>query len=638
MIDVSKIPERLKAHKNFVVWRREQRGDKTTKVPYSPKTWVAASTTNPDDWADLDDAITAKAAGNFDGIGFVFDEAAGIVGIDLDHCILAGENGNSTLTDFAEDIVMTMNSYTEVSPSKTGLHILVEATYIGKGIKRSEIEIYGNERYFTLTGNVIVARLSTIENRQDEVNSLIAGYEKGSSTPAVAIGAVNLSHDEDLVRRYCEDEYRERLWVHKARHPSQSEYDMAIASTAMHAGFTKKEAAALIYHNRVLHDENPDKAKRTSYIEDTISKAALSTKYVREAEAEKIVETNSLLFAAKDVVSTPKKISWLIKNYIPTHGIIWIAGEWSTKKTFLALNMAAHIAAGKPWCGNKTKQSDVVYITGEGHSGMGKRLKAIQIETGIHYADNFWLTEKPIMLNDLLDFATLLRTIKQWVPNCAAIFIDTKSANMKGNDADGGVMNDWVNVVRSLELDVGCIVIVIDHVGHMEKGRPRGSSVQMGAADAVYMVTCDKNLSPDKILFQTQKDPKEFRTPKPLTFNAKEIVLPQEWNDEDGDPVTSLCLVESSEPFKPVAQEPKQGSHATLAYDILVGMYEDYKANLLGANLNPAGSLVEARHWQQECLAQGITGNNFRRIKKRLLDRGVITHEGVHIQFTEDYK
>jgi len=54
-----------------------------------PHTGGAGSTTNPATWGAYDDAKRARQRLELDGIGFVFVDGGGIVGIDLDDCISA---------------------------------------------------------------------------------------------------------------------------------------------------------------------------------------------------------------------------------------------------------------------------------------------------------------------------------------------------------------------------------------------------------------------------------------------------------------------------------------------------------------------------------------------------------------------
>src|SRR5690554_682849 len=91
------------------------------KQPINPHTGRPAKVNDPATWGDYDTAVNAMRQYQLDGIGFVFTRAAGITGIDLDRCIDTAGN----LSPLASEVVTLCDSYTEVSPSGSGLHILV---------------------------------------------------------------------------------------------------------------------------------------------------------------------------------------------------------------------------------------------------------------------------------------------------------------------------------------------------------------------------------------------------------------------------------------------------------------------------------------------------------------------------------
>lgn len=99
------------------------------------------------------------------GLGFVFTENDDLCGIDLDDCIHGG------MVDlWAEEIIDKINSYAEISPSGTGVHIICKA-HLEKGFKSGDFEAYCSGRYFTMTFNKI--RDMDIQERQKEVNDVL---------------------------------------------------------------------------------------------------------------------------------------------------------------------------------------------------------------------------------------------------------------------------------------------------------------------------------------------------------------------------------------------------------------------------------------------------------------------------------
>lgn len=78
-----------------------------------------------------------------------------------------------TLTTQASDLITDLWSYTELSPSRTGLHIIVEGS-VPEGRRRNGIEVYATGRYFTVTTNHLKGSPDTIETRQTQLDTLYA--------------------------------------------------------------------------------------------------------------------------------------------------------------------------------------------------------------------------------------------------------------------------------------------------------------------------------------------------------------------------------------------------------------------------------------------------------------------------------
>ena len=147
------IPHELKEIPNWVMWKYEppkKPDGKWRKVPYQVNGYKA-NTTNRRTWSPFETCRAVYELGGYDGIGFVFDGEVGpdgtcLVGIDLDRCI---DNGN--IQHFALERIKRLDTYTEASPSGTGLHMIARTEPV-KSIKTREVEIYTTARYFTFTG------------------------------------------------------------------------------------------------------------------------------------------------------------------------------------------------------------------------------------------------------------------------------------------------------------------------------------------------------------------------------------------------------------------------------------------------------------------------------------------------------
>jgi putative DNA primase/helicase len=149
------IPDQLTERPQWVCWRREMRDGKLTKVPYAPGTERRASTTELMTWATFEQALAAYEAGEppYEGIGFVFCNADPFVGVDLDDCL---DPDSGEVARWAQKIInRVQEGYVEISPSGNGIHIIVEGTVRGGGMKKGKVEMYGRGRFFTITGRTL---------------------------------------------------------------------------------------------------------------------------------------------------------------------------------------------------------------------------------------------------------------------------------------------------------------------------------------------------------------------------------------------------------------------------------------------------------------------------------------------------
>ena len=140
----NQFPAELTSRCQWVVHRSKQ--------PFTPDTGRPAKANDPATWGTYSEAIAAIERGDFSGIGFEFADTDPFVGIDLDNC---RDAATGFIEPWAQSIVEELNSYTEVSPSGTGLHIIVQSDLAMPGRKKGNVEMYAAGRYFTMTGDVL---------------------------------------------------------------------------------------------------------------------------------------------------------------------------------------------------------------------------------------------------------------------------------------------------------------------------------------------------------------------------------------------------------------------------------------------------------------------------------------------------
>jgi hypothetical protein len=205
MLNVDGIPAELRLRPQWVAWRHEQRKGKPTKVPINPKTGKRAASNDAATWETFDAALTANDDFHCDGVGYVFSADDPYCGIDLDAC-RNPETGE--LTPWAQEVVDKVNSYTDSSPSGTGVKIVARGSIdlprnVKKlkgvetfGDKAPEIAIYNHHRFWCLTGRRHPGTPTTVEHRPAELKALCAelfppkatGPTSGENSPAQPAG------------------------------------------------------------------------------------------------------------------------------------------------------------------------------------------------------------------------------------------------------------------------------------------------------------------------------------------------------------------------------------------------------------------------------------------------------------------
>lgn len=145
-----KIPDELKTLRQWLLWKLEERDGRMTKVPYQPN-GRHANVTAPKTWNTFDICVRALQTGRFSGIGFVFAKGgASYAGVDLDKC---RDPQTGVTEQWAIQIIKELGSYTELSQSKTGWHIIVKNCGLPvDGGRNKRVEMYCNGRYFCMTG------------------------------------------------------------------------------------------------------------------------------------------------------------------------------------------------------------------------------------------------------------------------------------------------------------------------------------------------------------------------------------------------------------------------------------------------------------------------------------------------------
>jgi len=244
----------------------------------------------------------------------------------------------------------------------------------------------------------------------------------------------------------------------------------------------------------------------------------------------------------------------LIKGLIDQKAMTILYGESNSGKTFVALDIAYHIATGKDWGGMKTNQGAVIYIAAEGGSGVRQRLAAMKEKYGRAGANFRTLLTTVDLLHKDADLKPLIDAITESGIHPSLIVVDTLSRAMAGGDENSSTdMGQMVTHLDILRIATQSHVLVVHHSGKDRAKGARGHSLLRAATDTEIEVA-DSNISVTK-----QRDlPKDWTSA--FTLDVMTI-----GKDADGDDVTSctLRLISATEAAQE-AQIPVEGVSLTV--------------------------------------------------------------------------
>ncbi len=328
------------------------------------------------------------------------------------------------------------------------------------------------------------------------------------------------------------------------------------------------------------------------------------------------------MWDAADTVTQP---DWLIKNYFEMDTLAGLFAPPASCKSMLAIDLAASVATGRDWHGYRVKQGAVVYVAGEGGSGLLKRTKAWKIRNRANGCDvPLYLHSQAIDGQDLVEIHALIQSVESFhdikESSINLVIIDTVARNFGGEENSAKDMGAFIKHMDAIRNRWQCAVLLVHHTGHSEVNRARGSSAFRAALDAEYVVKKEEK----SVEFKSTKM-KDAEEPNPLNFELCSVDLGIQ--DEDGDAVNSavLDLTDKELPEKTETKKTRLVANHQAALGILEGMYSEYRERLSNQGQNPDNAHVQTVDWRRRCIDAGCTDTkNWSRLSKALEEKGFI--------------
>lgn len=203
-----------------------------------------------------------------------------------------------------------------------------------------------------------------------------------------------------------------------------------------------------------------------------------------------------------------------------------IFGDPGSCKTFVAGDLGLCVATGAAFHGRRVKQGSVFYIAGEGHNGLARRFAAWAIARDVSIKDApFYKSTRGAQFLDAESAETVTQEVQALADqngDPALIIIDTLARNFgPGDENSTKDMGAFVAAVDDLRACFpGCVVLIVHHSGHADKGRARGAMALKGALDFEFQVKKEGGV----IALENTKM-KDAEPPQPMTFELRNVDL-----------------------------------------------------------------------------------------------------------------
>lgn len=290
---------------------------------------------------------------------------------------------------------------------------------------------------------------------------------------------------------------------------------------------------------------------------------------------------------------------WLIEDWLPKTGIAAVYGHPGCGKSFLVLDMAAHVAAGQAWAGRHTEQGLVVYVVAEGQTGFRNRLFAMQREGKIAPDAPFVFIPTPIDLQATDgDLRALMDTIQHVVEQAGApvamLVIDTLSKTFGAGKENTDDMAGYVANCQRVSSAFDCLTVVVHHRPKDSESRDlRGHSSLRGGIETMILVEAGD------IKTATTLKQKDGEDNVIVRFKLERVVIGE---DRRGKEI-STCLTSIVEGQIPVhnldprdARKQRLTGHKRMALRVIEEVIDQSGVN--PPNEIPADAIDRYRTWK----------------------------------------
>jgi RecA-family ATPase len=253
-------------------------------------------------------------------------------------------------------------------------------------------------------------------------------------------------------------------------------------------------------------------------------------------------------------------VTWVVKKLIERGALLLVFGDSGSGKLFFAIALAAGIATGTDFFGYPVKRPGaVLYIAGEGVSGLSRRFYAWEIAYGISLngAPVFRYTGAASLIDRPEELSLAIKAHIEKYGEPRLVILDTWARTMGGDDSspqDAAAALANLDFIRARY--PGLTILIVHHSGHAAKDRARGWSGLFAAMDSVYRLE-----KFDTQIVVTNTKQKEDAPVQPLAFNLRGVKLNGVISEDGEQEFSAYC-----EPcaYIPPEQQPKGENQQTI--------------------------------------------------------------------------
>lgn len=255
------------------------------------------------------------------------------------------------------------------------------------------------------------------------------------------------------------------------------------------------------------------------------------------------------LEAFDDIEDEP--VDWLIHSVMPRRSFTALYAPPASFKSFIALDIAECIATGREFLGNKVATTGaVVYIAGEGHGGIGSRIKALKEHHKTPKGSPIYFLRRQVNLrSSKQDLQALVDAIDDLIATrdepIELIIIDTLArAFGGGNENASEDMGAFITAAGAIQDRYKCSLMAVHHAGKDATKGLRGHSSLLGAVDTELEIIRIEGADPPQGILHISKQ-KDGQDGQKLGFRMVEVSTPSGIVDYEDD--KSLAVVADKE-------------------------------------------------------------------------------------------